>query len=369
MFRFLLRLLKITMIILAFIVVIVAIATYFFMQQPVFGEHPSGARLERIRQSPNYKNDIFQNLKNTPVMDPDASMISMTWQFLTNKNTDPSLPFPATIADLKSLPDTVASLVWFGHSSYLIKASGKTFLVDPVLSGNASPVSFFGKSYKGTDVYTPDDFPELDGIIISHDHYDHLDYATIVKLNPKTKRFYTTLGIGQHLSRWGVDENKITELDWWETTGISENFQITATPARHFSGRGFSRFKTLWASFVLKTPDHSIYIGGDSGYDDHFKTIGEKYGPFDVALLECGQYNKQWPLIHMMPEETAQASLDLGAKVLVPVHWGKFTLALHAWNEPIERVKKAADSLGVTVVTPKIGQLMNLADQVLTELP
>lgn len=348
------------MIILITTLVALAIATYFFMQQPVFGENPSGARLERIKQSPHYKDKIFQNLKDTPVMDPDASMVKIMWQFFTKGNIDPITALPSVKTDLKSLPEDVPSLVWFGHSSYLIKTNGKVFLIDPVLSGNASPVSFIGKSFSGTDVYTVEDFPTLDGVIITHDHYDHLDYKTIVKLIPQTKNFYTTLGVGQHLTHWGVDENNITELDWWASTSLEDGFELIATPARHFSGRGFSRFKTLWASFVLKTPDQSIYIGGDSGYDDHFKTIGEKYGPFDIALLECGQYNKQWPLIHMMPEETAQASIDLKANVLMPVHWGKFTLANHPWSEPVTRVRKAADSLGVKMITPEIGQRVDL---------
>jgi len=338
-----------------------AIATYFYMKQPVFGENPAGSRLERISKSPQYKDEAFRNSKDTPVMARDVSYPKMIWG-LFNKpaNVEPAIDLPSVKTDLKSLPD--GALVWFGHSSYLIKTSGKLFLVDPVLSGHASPVSFFGKSYPGADVYSPDDFPPLDGVIISHDHYDHLDYTTITQLISKTTHFYTPLGVGQHLVYWGVDENKITELDWWESTQISNGFELTATPARHFSGRGFTRAKTLWASFVLKTPTNSIYIGGDSGYDDHFKAIGEKYGPFDLALLECGQYNKQWPLIHMMPEETVQASIDLKARVLMPVHWGKFTLSLHPWDEPVTRAIKAADSLGVNVITPVIGELVHVSD-------
>lgn len=333
------------------------------MQRPVFGENPTGKRLDRVSKSSHYQEGIFRNLKDTPVMSPDVSYAKLMWS-LFNKpdNTEPHDSLPSVKTDLKSLSDTTFSLVWFGHSSYLIKTNGKTFLVDPVFSGNASPVSFFGKSYPGTEMYTAPDFPQLDGIIISHDHYDHLDYTTITKLIPKTKHFYTPLGVGQHLSFWGVDETKITELDWWESVKLNGGFELIATPARHFSGRGFSRFKTLWASFVLKTPDRSIYMGGDSGYDDHFKAIGEKYGPFDIALLECGQYNKQWPLIHMMPEETVQASIDLKAKVLLPVHWGKFTLAIHPWNEPITRALKAADSLGVKIITPHIGEAVELSN-------
>jgi L-ascorbate metabolism protein UlaG (beta-lactamase superfamily) len=183
-----------------------------------------------------------------------------------------------------------------------------------------------------------------------------LDYNTIKKLHTRVKRFYTSLGVGSHLEYWGVDPSKITEFDWWETKTFDSGFKITATPARHFSGRGFKRNQTLWSSFVLKTDSAAIYIGGDSGYDSAFKTIGDNYGPFDLALLECGQYNTMWPNIHMMPEEVAQAAADLQAKAYMPVHWSKFTLALHRWKDPIERTTKAAEQLGVTVTTPLIGE-------------
>jgi L-ascorbate metabolism protein UlaG (beta-lactamase superfamily) len=247
-------------------------------------------------------------------------------------------------------------IVWFGHSSYFIHINGKNILVDPVFSGNASPISLFAKNYQGSNTYSTDDFPELDMVLITHDHYDHLDYASILKLKEKTKHFYTSLGVGAHLAYWGVEESRITEFDWWDELSLDSNIQLIAAPARHFSGRKFTRGKTLWASYILKAPGTTLYLGGDSGYDTHFKEIGEKYGPFDLALLECGQYNLYWPSIHMMPEETAQAALDLKAKRLMPVHWSKFTLALHPWNEPVSRVTAAATKLGVQVTTPMIGE-------------
>lgn len=333
-------------------------ATFLFMQQSAFGKEPKGKRLERIKQSPNYKNGSFQNEHATPMLPEGRSYSSVMWEFMTGKDkfNEPPAPIPSVKTDLKMLTDDKPTIVWFGHSSYLIKSKGITILVDPVLSGNASPVSFFGKSFKGSDAYNVEDLPPIDICIITHDHYDHLDYRTIQKLHPKVKRFYTALGVGAHLEDWGIDLNKIVELDWWETYTGMDSVQVTATPARHFSGRGFTRGKSLWASYVVNIHGYKIYAGGDSGYDTHFKKIGELYGPFDLTILECGQYGRDWPLIHMTPEETAKAAQDLNTKMLLPVHWAKFSLALHAWNEPINRLVKATSANGIKITTPLIGE-------------
>jgi L-ascorbate metabolism protein UlaG (beta-lactamase superfamily) len=247
-------------------------------------------------------------------------------------------------------------LVWFGHSSYFLKAGGYTILVDPVFSNNASPVSFMVKGFRGTSLYKPEDLPAIDLMILTHDHYDHLDYASIVKLKQKTKLFCTALGVGSHLEYWGVKPGVILEFDWWESREVLPGLKLTAAPARHFSGRGLRRGKTLWLSFILETKQHRLYLGGDSGYGKHFEEIGRQFGPFELAVLEAGQYNKNWPHIHMMPEETVRASLDIGAKNLLPVHWGRFTLAMHPWDEPIRRVIARAEALNVNVTTPLIGE-------------
>jgi L-ascorbate metabolism protein UlaG (beta-lactamase superfamily) len=340
------------------LIVLLAVGGFLFMQRPVFGNNPVGTRHPLISRSPNFKDGAFQNLRVTPMMASDASYPKLILDFFLGKppHTEPSKEIASVKTDLRNLIGTGPVIVWFGHSSYFLKTNGKNFLIDPVLSGNASPFSFFAKSFKGANVYPVDEFPELDAVILTHDHYDHLDYPTILKLKEKAKHFYTTLGLGSHLTHWGVDEKKITEFDWWESRTIFEGIQLTAAPARHFSGRGFFRSKTLWASFILNTPTHNFYLGGDSGYDDHFKTIGDKYGPFDIAFLECGQYDKQWPYIHMLPEETVQAAVDLKAKVLMPVHWGKFSLSLHPWNEPVERATKEANRLNLKLATPMIGE-------------
>lgn len=278
---------------------------------------------------------------------------------------EPADTLPSIKTDLKSLPVDETTLIWFGHSSYFIKMNGKTILIDPVFSERASPFQFIGKkAYPIQTPYTLVDFPEtIDLVIITHDHYDHLDSNTIQKLHTRVGRFYTSLGVGSHLEYWGVAPEKITEFDWWDTKTFKPGFEVVATPARHFSGRGLKRNQTIWSSFVLKTDSASIYVGGDSGYDSAFTAIGEKYGPFDLALLECGQYNTMWPNIHMMPEEVAQAAIDLKAKVFMPVHWSKFTLALHRWKDPIERTTKAAEALGATVTTPMIGEPVVLGNE------
>jgi L-ascorbate metabolism protein UlaG (beta-lactamase superfamily) len=343
------------------IIIILALGVFLFMQQAVFGTNPSGKRLERIQQSANYKDGAFQNIHPTLVMSKDASMWKMMKEFLTKaKTTEPQEPLPSIQTDLQNIDDSKPSIVWFGHSSYLIKSKGKSVLVDPVFSGNASPVSFFAKAFEGANGYGAKDMPVIDVLVITHDHYDHLDYKTILALQPKIKMIYTSLGVGAHLEHWGIPANKIVEFDWWQHQKISDDVELTAVPARHFSGRSFMRAKTLWSSFVLKIDGYKIFIGGDSGYDTHFKTIGEQYGPFDIALLEAGQYGVNWPNIHMMPEETIIAAKDLNTKVLMPVHWGKFALAMHNWDEPINRVVKEAHQQNLKITTPLIGEVVIL---------
>jgi L-ascorbate metabolism protein UlaG (beta-lactamase superfamily) len=337
------------------------VIVYLFMQQKSFGKLPSGSRLERIKKSPNYREGSFQNLVPTEMLAEGVSYPRMMIDFFSKgTNREPSVTLPSIKTNLKNLAGE-PSIIWFGHSSYLITVNGLKILVDPVFSERASPVQYLGsKNYPIQTPYTIDDFPDLDLVIISHDHYDHLDYNTILKLDSKTKLFCTGLGVGSHLAHWGIADSRIREFDWWEGDTVLPGVELIATPARHFSGRGFTRFQTLWASYVLKTGGYTIFIGGDSGYDDSFKKIGEKYGPFNLVMLECGQYDKQWPYIHMMPEETVQAGLDLKSGMLMPVHWGKFTLALHPWDEPIRRAAKAAKDLKAPMTTPIIGERLRL---------
>jgi L-ascorbate metabolism protein UlaG (beta-lactamase superfamily) len=333
----------------------------------VFGKAAAGERLERMRRSPNYKGDRFENLVQTDVTVKGASFWKMLSEYRNRPaDTAPAGKLPSVITDLRALPDQGVWVVWFGHSSYLLKVEGVTILVDPVFSGNASPVPWFAKAFGGTEVYGVSQMPDIDLLLLTHDHYDHLDYKTVRVLAGKAGRVCTSLGVGAHLESWGVAAEKIVELDWWESWSWAGargdgGLTLTAAPARHFSGRGFKRGGTLWSSFVLKGRGHSLYLGGDSGYEQHFREIGERFGPFELAVLECGQYGKNWPFIHMMPEQTVQAALDLRAAALMPVHWGKFTLALHPWNEPIRRLVAAFAAVakggkGLQLATPMIGQ-------------
>lgn len=344
------------------VVLLIVISGYFFMRQPQFGKLPTGERLEKIKSSPHYKDGSFQNIHETPSFTEGATFFSVMREFFfgKSKRSMPLDSLPSKKIDLFSLDTSKNVLVWFGHSSYFMQVDGKKILVDPVLSGSASPVKFTTKSFKGSDVYTTDDIPEIDFLFITHDHWDHLDYETILKLQPKIKKIITGLGVGAHLEHWGIKTSLIEERDWQETITLEDGFVAYSTPARHFSGRGFTRNKSLWMSFVLVTPTQKIYIGGDSGYDDHFKEIGEKFGPIDIAILENGQYNKSWKYIHMMPEEAVQAAIDLKAKKLFPVHWSKFSLALHDWDEPIIKIADAAEQRQVSLVLPMIGETVDL---------
>ncbi|MEL6650741.1 MAG: MBL fold metallo-hydrolase [Bacteroidota bacterium] len=262
-----------------------------------------------------------------------------------------------TSETLAQNPDSVTRVSWFGHSAFLLQIDGVNLLLDPMLGKTPSPHPWMGtKRYTDQLPINIEDLPHIDAVLISHDHYDHLDYESIVKLRDKVDAFFVPLGVGAHFVRWGVPEEKITEHNWWEESQF-EGLTLACTPARHFSGRGLTdRMTTLWSSWVIIGQQDTIYFSGDSSYGPHFKEIGEKYGPFDFAMMECGQYNKMWKDVHMMPEETAQAGVDVKAKLLMPIHWGAFTLALHSWTDPIERVSKKAKELGLTITTPKIGE-------------
>ncbi len=347
-----------------FLVIVTALIAivYFFMQQPKFGTIPSGERLQKIKNSPNYSNGKFQNQSHTPDLTEGISYFAVLKEFLFTKKErkKPSQTLPSVKTNLLQLKKNENIWVWMGHSSYFMQIDRKTILVDPVLSGAASPLSFTTKSFAGSDIYTTDDIPAIDFLFISHDHWDHLDYSTIKKLQPKIKTIITGIGTGAHLKQWGFKKEIIIEKDWNENVQFEDGFSVTVTPARHFSGRGFTRNKALWVSFVLQTPTHKIYLGGDSGYDNHFKTIGSIHGPFDLAILECGQYDKSWKYIHMMPEEVVQAAQNLNANKLLAVHWGKFALGNHAWDEPVVRVNKAAQESNTNLLTPLIGEKVDI---------
>ena len=355
------------MLVAGIVILIVTGAFILFINGAAFGARPSGESFKKIQQSPHSRDGQFQNLNQTPSFTEGAGFFSVLKKFLFEKSKQniPPASLPSKKTDLLHLDQDKNILVWFGHSSYFMQINGKKILVDPVFSGNASPLRFTTKSFKGSDVYTVSDLPDIDYLFISHDHWDHLDYKTILLLKPKVNKIITGLGVAAHLEFWGLDKNNIVEMDWNEQIILDEGFSVNAVTARHFSGRGLKRNGSIWTSFVFTTPGKRIFIGGDSGYDSHFVEIGKLYGPFDLAILENGQYNKNWKYIHMMPEETVQAAIDLQAKKLLPVHWAKFSLSVHAWDEPIIRVKKEAALKNLILLHPMIGEVVDLdADQI-----
>lgn len=307
-------------------------------------------------QKTHHTKNGFQNLSYTPQLVEGFSMWKVMKDFfMRGKSVLPPHPLPSVKTDLKNYYSDKPSVIWFGHSSYLIHSKEKNILVDPVLSGHASPFSWYIKAFERSDIYKIDDMPPIDLLIITHDHYDHLDLKTVKQLVPGAKQIIMPLRVSKALPS-SMQKKNIAEMDWWQVITIGDNFQVTCTPARHFSGRGLKRNGSLWASFVVKLDGYNIYIGSDSGYDNHFKQIGDKYGSFDLAILECGQYNEAWGYIHSMPEELITEAKDLNAKVIMPVHWAKFALALHSWNEPVERFVKAAEASGTNYTTPMIGE-------------
>lgn len=253
-------------------------------------------------------------------------------------------------------------LIWFGHSTFLLQMENLTILIDPMFGKVPAPHPMLGvKRFSKELPIEIEKLPKIDAVLISHDHYDHLDYGSIKKLRSKVNKFYVPLGVGVHLSEWGITSNRIIELDWWEDVKL-KGVTFTCTPAQHFSGRGLNdRSNTLWSSWVIQSASESLFFSGDSGYGPHFREIGKKYGPFDFAMMECGQYNKLWPGIHMFPEETAQAAVDVNAEIVMPIHWGAFKLGMHSWTDPVERFSTKVKELNLNLMIPKIGQEIQIS--------
>ena len=352
------------MIITLITVVAIVIAAGLYIRNDKFGKSPGGVRLERNKLSQNFKDGKFQNISETPVLAEGHTYLEVLYNTYVKRNPGryPMSIIPSIRTDLLNLPPDSNVLVWFGHSSYFIQIDGKRILVDPVFSGNASPLPGTLKSFKGTDVYTVDDLPEIDYLFISHDHYDHVDYETLIALKEKTKKVICGLGVGSHFQSWGYAPDMIIEKDWNEKVELDHGFIAYVESARHFSGRGFTRNNTLWASYVLQTPSMKIYIGGDSGYDTHYASIGNKYGSIDLAILDNGQYNDAWKHIHNLPADVLKAAQDLKAKRVFPVHSSKFALANHSWDEPLTKLTEFNRSYNFPLVTPMIGEIVNLKD-------
>ncbi|KWA42668.1 hydrolase [Burkholderia territorii] len=313
-------------------------------------------------ESPQHNGMRFSNVAPRPA-EGFGKTLSIAWNMLVNKpsNTVPTGALPIdslTREQLDAAPDR--SLYRLGHSTLLLKLRGEFWLTDPVFAERASPFRRVGPKRFHAPPITLEELPPLRGVILSHDHYDHLDRDTVLTLAATTSVFVTTLGVGDRLIEWGIDAKKVRQLDWWQSVDV-DGLTLTATPAQHFSGRSlFDGNSTLWASWAIADDDLRVFFSGDTGYFDGFRAIGERLGPFDVTLIETGAYDPQWPYVHMQPEETVQAHIDLRGRTLVPIHNGTFDLAMHRWQEPFERVTALAMVRGVELSTPRMGERLDL---------
>lgn len=349
------------MYILLVIISLLILSVVIFMNSARFGRVPGGQRLQRIEQSPNYRNGEFHNQSLTPQLTSDKSRARTMFDFLFEKRerNRPDKPMTVVKSDLRSLPADTNLVVWFGHSSYFLQIDGKRLLVDPVFY-DASPVSFFNKAFEGTDIYKAEDMPEIDYLVITHDHWDHLDYKTVMMLKDRVGKVVCPLGVGEHFESWGYSADKLIELDWYEQAQSDSNYTFRCLPTRHFSGRSFKANQALWGSFMLQTPTNTIYIGGDGGYDRHFAEIALLYPSIDLALMENGQYNQDWRYIHLLPEDLVRAIKDLKPHSVIAGHNSKYALAKHPWDEPMTKIAAAAAADSLPLLTPTIGEVVYL---------
>lgn len=353
-------------------VAIVPIATILYMRlNPQFGSRVRPQDITAFARSKHWDGKKFNNLEVTP-MDMSLAKVPklLKDRFTNTKAHTPAKPIPILPLDREryDAAGEQPKFVWYGHSVLLLQLGGKNLLIDPMLGGDASPIApFAAKRFSPNSLDVIDQLPPLDAILLTHDHYDHLDYASIQRLKTKCTTWLVALGVKRHLEGWGIPAATITEFDWWESTNF-QGIEITFTPSRHFSGRGLSdRFKSLWGGWVFSHAGHKIYWSGDGGEGGHFKEVGDLLGPFDWAFIECGQYNENWHPIHLYPEECIQAVLDAPARWSIPVHWGGFSLAMHGWKEPIERFTAEAQARNVAVCTPEIGAVVVMGREAETD--
>jgi len=350
---------------LSFLLLLGVVVILFININPAFGGDPTKEQKEVYQHFNNYVDGKFINEDPAELVTNSSDASSTNEDSASDsKDRNPNGPIPVSAIDWDKIKSENDSLTWFGHSAFLLSIDNKKLLIDPMLSPIASPVSFVGiKRYEYSEdimLHLIDEMPFVDAVFITHDHYDHLDYQSIVKLNSKVSHFFVPLGVSAHLVRWGIPKEKITELNWLEETEY-KGLTVALTPARHFSGRDpFNIDTTLWGGWVILGNKTRIYTSGDGGYGPHFKEIGNKYGPFDITLIEGAQYDPSWSDIHMVPEQSVQANLDVNGKTMMLIHWGAFTLANHGWNEPIERALKEAKIRRVNIIAPKIGETVLL---------
>lgn len=341
---------------LSFFLIYILTVNYY----PSFGGDLTDIQKEEFKKFNNFKDGKFINRLDVPEKLKFNKFIDLGYKYFTTKvkNGVPNFKIPTIKMESNVLnKHNGTKMFWFGHSAFLLQHKNLNILIDPMFGKVPAPIDFLGgKRFSKKLPIDPEELPIIDYVLISHDHYDHLDYESILKIKNKVNKFIIPLGIGNHLKRWGVENEKIIELNWWDSK-VFDEITFICTPAQHFSGRKLNNDRsTLWSSWVIKSDSLSLYFSGDSGYDIHFKKIGEKYGPFDISFLESGQYNKLWPDVHMFPKETVKAGIDLNSKKIIPIHWGAFKLAMHPWNEPAIDVLNESKKRNLNVEIPKIGE-------------
>jgi len=326
-----------------------------------FGARASKADIQNYTSSKYWDGTKFENLEVTKMDINFQTLPKLLYkQFFEKEGREPLNKLPIAPFDKRAFLSTSenSKFIWYGHSAVLLRMNGLTLFIDPMLGPNAAPIAPFPvKRFSDNTLNLIDEFPEIDLLLMSHDHYDHLDFDSISRLKPKVKHYFVALGVARHLIKWGIPQKDITEFDWWANQSFKD-IEITFTPTRHFSGRGLTdRAKSLWGGWAFKTATENIWFSGDSGYGTHFKNIGEQLGPFDFAFMECGQYNENWHQIHMYPEESIRAALESRVAKIMPVHWAGFTLAQHSWKDPVDRFVKEALKQHILYSHPVIGGL------------
>ncbi|GAA2784436.1 MBL fold metallo-hydrolase [Kitasatospora sp. CM 4170] len=329
-----------------------------------FGRRPDGEHDERVRNSPQYRDGVFHNAPSTVAgtsAAPGVDRDGMRRMLFQREGRVPTRPVPTVRPAGGPRPAAEGvEVTWYGHASALVEVEGARVLLDPVWSDRCSPSAHVGPKRLHPVPVELEELPQVDAVLISHDHYDHLDMATVKRLvRSQSAPFAVPLGIGSHLRRWGVPEHRIIELDWDETCTLGE-LAVTLTAAHHFSGRGLTRNTTLWGSWVIAGPTRRVFYTGDSGYFEGYARIGAEHGPFDAALVQIGAYDTAWADIHMTPEDAVRAHRELGAGLLVPVHWCTFNLAPHPWSEPIERLLAEAKQQAVPLAVPRPGERVDV---------
>jgi len=341
------------------VIALLGMAAYLVTRLPAFGEVPQGARQQQVQQLPQY---VHGRLENSPAYQTDLALVENFRSYSQGQVREPQFAIPVLPILPNSLrlpPKPGLRVFWFGHASVLVEIDGVRIMTDPILSERASPFQFIGPKRFHAPPLALEQLSGIDAVVISHDHYDHLDMATVQQLARGGTRFYVGMGIGAHLQRWGVPAALVQEMAWWQHADV-KGVRIHCTPARHYSGRRSMSNTSLWASWMLKGGQHAVYFSGDTGYAGHFSEIRQRLGAPDLSLMKVGAYGDSWLGIHMDPESAVRAHQDLGARTMLPVHWATFNLAYHAWEEPIIRTLAAAAAKGADVVTPRVGEKVEL---------